>query len=147
MVYAFNEVDPNATAPVWSVNLGLPESAIDNNPGDPHCNRSLPVIGVLGTPVITPNQNFLYVVSKNRQGDKTSKTVSFFIHKIDVNTGNELAHQQIGKTVSGFNALFQLQRAGLVWVDDASKPGGGFVYAAFGSHCDYQPLPWVDLRF
>lgn len=136
MVYAFDAQNAGASAPLWSANSGPPESAIDNWTDD-HCNRSLPVIGVLSTPVIDPNQKALYVVSKNRKGGVTSTAVSFTIHKLDVASGSELASLQIPQGVQDFVPYHQLQRAGLVFVPSDQAPGGGFVYAAFGGHCDF----------
>ncbi|HWY21862.1 MAG TPA: hypothetical protein VNX26_11630 [Candidatus Acidoferrum sp.] len=136
MVYAFDAQDDGKSTPVWGAPLGPPESAIDNWT-DPHCNRSLPVIGVLSTPVIDPiYQQFLYVVSKNRNtSNKASHDVSFTIHKIEVATGIEKASLPIGQNVNGFNPYYQTQRAGLVFIATVGQPSG-FVYATFGAHCD-----------
>jgi hypothetical protein len=148
MVYAFDAVNANARAPLWTANLGPPESANDDWP-DPHCNLSLPVIGVLGTPVIGHNNNTgadaLYVVSKNRSGALNSKTLSFTMHKLDVATGQELASIAVPSAAeAGFDPYHALQRAALVWVDNDKAPGGGFVYAAFGGHCDSSPFHgWI----
>lgn len=133
MVYAFDAENAGAAAPVWKADLGPPESAMDNWP-DAHCNRSLPVIGVLGTPVITPDEKWLYVVSKNRKGDVQSKDVSFTIHKLSVSDGTEVKSAPL--TAGGFNPYHQLQRPGLAWVSNEKAPGGGYIYAAFGGHCD-----------
>jgi outer membrane protein assembly factor BamB len=137
MVYAFDARNAAASAPLWTANLGPPESAIDNWTNDPHCSRSLPVIGVLGTPVIPTDEKVLYVVSKNRLGAKSSKAASFTIHELNTSNGQELAHAQI--SLDGFLPYYQLQRPGLVFVPRANAPGGGFVYAAFGGHCDARP--------
>jgi hypothetical protein len=144
MVYAFDAVNPSSQ-PVWTSDLGVPESAMDTW-GDAHCNRSLPVVGVLGTPVITPDQKFMYVVSKNEtvaNPNPNNTKPTFTIHKLDLSNGHELAAKQI-TAPSGFDPHFHLQRPGLAWVPMSNAAGGGFVYAAFGGHCDQKPYHgWV----
>jgi hypothetical protein len=147
MVYAFDATTVGPGAPKWHRNLGLPESANDNW-SDDHCNLSLPTIGVLGTPVIVENgtgTRRLYVVTKTRQGGASSQIVSFTIHEMDVDTGADVASSPLPRTAEpAFDPYRQLQRASLVWVDDAKAPGGGYVYAAFGGHCDATPFHgWV----
>ncbi len=136
MVYAFDALNASAQ-PVWQADLGPPESPMDTW-ADAHCNRSLPVVGVLGTPVITPDEKTLYVVSKNVDANSPSKAkTSFTIHAIDVANGHEIHTRKLTVPGGGFNEDFQLQRPALAWVlSDKSPHGGGYVYAALGGHCD-----------
>src|SRR5262249_22449705 len=52
MIYAFDAQDPAAGAPLWTANLGPQEISKGGDWGDDNCNKSLPAVGVLGTPVI-----------------------------------------------------------------------------------------------
>src|SRR5262249_52119622 len=60
-------------------------------------------------------------------------------------TGQELASIAVpSAATAGFDPYLQLQRAALVWVENDKAPGGGFVYAAFGGHCDSSPFHgWI----
>ena len=158
MVYAFDATDPAAGAPLWTADLGPQEVSANGDWADANCNKSLPAAGVLGTPVIEwhalniPNKKLfsahaLYVVSKNRAqvGDIKSPAVSFKIHKLDVATGAEIASSPLPQNaLAGFDPYHQMQRPGLVFVDQPNAAGGGFVYAAFAAHCDAGPFHgWV----
>jgi len=146
-VYAFDAETPAASAPVWVVDLGPPEVSKHGDWPDDHCNDTLPANGVLGTPVIVPGKDTsaLYVVSKNRSGKIADHTVFFQIHKIDIASGTKVASANLPKaSVPGFDPYLQLQRASLAWVPNAKAPGGGYVYAGFGGHCDASPFHgWV----
>jgi outer membrane protein assembly factor BamB len=149
-VYAYDAEDPQASNYVWTKNLGLPEVSKNGDWSDDHCNNSLPAVGVLSTPVIVPQTGMLYVVAKRRNSqDYTKKNdVGFTIFKLDASTGAILASapilQRPGTGGPVFNPYYQLQRASLVWVPNAQAPGGGFVYAAFGAHCDVSPYQgWI----
>ena len=158
MVFAFDATDPAAAAPLWTADLGPQEVSTNGDWPDANCNNSLPAAGVLGTPVIEwhqlniPNRKLftshaLFVVSKNRAqvGDIKSHTVSFRIHKLDVATGAEIASSALPQNaLAGFDPYLQMQRPGLVFIDQSNAVGGGFVYAAFAAHCDSAPYHgWV----
>ena len=62
-LYAFDAVDPNVTAPLWSITssiLGRPELVLTVMK-DQNCSNSLPLVGVLGTPVIQRPNPTIYV--------------------------------------------------------------------------------------
>jgi hypothetical protein len=107
-----------------------------------------PETGVIGTPVIDPETNTIYVVSKS----VILSGHSFFqrIHALDLTTGAEKfsGPRAISASVAGsgagssggnvpFSAQTQLQRTGLALVN-------GAVYVAWASHEDADPYHgWV----
>jgi hypothetical protein len=105
-----------------------------------------PEVGVTGTPVIDPNTNILYVVSKSVI--PSGPTFYQRLHAIDLVTGNEKSGSPVtiaatypgtgdGGTTVTFNAGTQNQRAGLALVN-------GTVYIAWASHEDNPPYyGWV----
>ncbi|MBV9470805.1 MAG: PQQ-binding-like beta-propeller repeat protein, partial [Abitibacteriaceae bacterium] len=85
-VYAFDADDPNASAPLWQVNLGpsIPSSSIDCGSYCPY-HDIIPEVGITGTPVIDPSSQTLYVVAKTLEG------TAYFnrLHALDITTGQE----------------------------------------------------------
>src|SRR5580698_9444202 len=82
-VYAFDADDPNASAPLWQVNLGtsVPSQDIciisgDTEPGDcPYYDIS-PEIGITSTPVIDPVARIIYVVDRTK--NNTNSTYHYY---------------------------------------------------------------------
>jgi hypothetical protein len=154
-VYAFDAEKAANAQPVWMTDLGPPEVSKNGDWPDDHCNDSLPVIGVLGTPVIVPHTKLggagnvdepvLYVVAKHGSETVKSHAVHFTIYKLNVSTGAVIAQSTLPQSPEiGFDPYLHLQRAGLVFVENAKATGGGYVYAAFGGHCDVNPFHgWV----
>ena len=97
-------------------------------------------VGILGTPVIDPSNNTLYVVAKTQEKDG----IVFRLYAMDVSSGLDhtdatliagSAVTTIG--VATFNPAGQHQRPGLLLAN-------GSVYVAFGSNgCDYKANGWV----
>jgi hypothetical protein len=130
-VYAF-DADNNGGAnanPLWSVFLA--------NSGAP-AGQYQTVLGVLGTPVIDPATNTMYLVSSESQAGAPL----FRLHALDITTGAEkfggptLIQASVPGTGSGsvggsltFNASMQRQRPGLLLLN-------GIVYLGFGSNND-----------
>jgi hypothetical protein len=130
-VYAFdadNNGGANANS-LWSVFLA--------NSGAP-AGQYQAVLGVLGTPVIDPTTNTMYLVSSESQAG----TPLFRLHALDITTGAEkfgapvLIQASVPGTGSGsvsgsltFNAAMQRQRPGLLLLN-------GIVYLGFGSNND-----------
>jgi hypothetical protein len=89
-----------------------------------------PDIGIVGTPVIDPNTNTIYVVSKS----KNSSSFHQRLHALNLIDGTEKfsGPQEIAATFSGisYSPLSQNQRAGLALLN-------GVVYIAWGSHGDF----------
>jgi hypothetical protein len=101
-----------------------------------------PEVGVIGTPVIDPVTNTLYVVSKSVNSGKS--TFYQRLHAIDLTTGNEKPGSPVtisgtypgtgdGGSVVTFNSRQQNQRPGLVLAN-------GVVYIAWSAHED--SFPW-----
>jgi len=98
--------------------------------------------GIVGTPVIDPNTNTMYLVAKTL----LTTTVRHHLHALDITTGNEqpgspvlIQAQSISnkghKTV--FNSLHQKNRPGLLLLN-------GVIYMGFGSnYCNDADSGWV----
>jgi hypothetical protein len=95
-----------------------------------------PEVGVIGTPVIDPTSNTLYVLSKSVN---SAQTVFYQrLHAIDLTTGQEKPGSPVtvaasytgnGGTMTAFNSQTQLQRSGLALVN-------GVVFIVWASHED-----------
>ena len=119
MVYGIN----GATGHIdWSKSVGTPYHI-------KKCNNIAPNIGITGTPVYDPGTGLVYLVAQVKGGYK--------LFGVNPGTGAVSTIAGIGGTPSNdshikFSANQQLQRPGLL-LDN------GWVYAAFGSHCDHKP--------
>jgi hypothetical protein len=126
-VYAF-DADASPCQTYWSQSL-LAGGETWVNSGDVNTSDISPDIGIVGTPVIDPNTNTIYVVSKSKNGSNFHQR----LHALNLSDGSERfgGPQEIAFTFGGanFNALTQNQRAGLALV-------GGVVYVAYASHGD-----------
>jgi len=146
--YAF-DADASPCQTLWHINL------IDNAHGGTGGEVPVPTgdvgngfqdiqpeIGVTGTPVIDPDTNTLYIVSKSEGGGSTFHQR---LHALDLFTGNEKfgGPVSIAASVPGtgdgssggvlaFDARNQHQRSGLALVS-------GVVYIAWASHEDHDP--------
>src|SRR5882672_7786898 len=79
-LYAFDADDPDASQPLWGINLGTPfpyEEALG-----PDINE---MIGITSTPVVDPVNRTIYCVAKTKEGS------SYFhrLHALDIGTGTE----------------------------------------------------------
>ncbi len=98
--------------------------------------------GIIGTPVIDPSSNTMYLVAKTLLGT----TVRHHLHAIDITTGNEqpgspvLIQAQSTSNkghVTTFNSLHQKNRPGLLL-------SNGLIYMGFGSnYCNDGDTGWV----
>lgn len=120
-VYAFDADIPGVT--YWVTNLGPP---FNPTPLPLSCGDLTPVVGITGTPVIDLNTGTLYV------GTKLASGPTHKLHALDITTGHEKFGGPVTVTTSGFNAMYQHQRPGLLLLSNV-------VYVCFGSHCDAQP--------
>ena len=155
-VYLF-DADANPCVTYWSKSM-LPagETYVANT--DVNTSDIFPDIGILGTPVIDPSTNAVYLVAKSKT---TSGTVTFKqrLHALNLVDGSERSNSPVDLTssitfpgnadagdptcpnVSGTNVPFCSlklnQRSGLA-LDN------GVVYAAWASHGDNTPYHgWV----
>ena len=139
-VYAYDADDPDACLPLWSRNLGqpIPRDDIFEN----YLNFAS-YIGVTSTPVIEldgQGGGTMYVVYKVRTVTQAGKTFTYFLHALDIITGENRAGANnpsvIGATATKsdgttivFDSKWHLNRPGLLL-------SGGVIYLAFGSHGD-----------
>jgi len=152
-VYAFDaDADPCVT--FWSKQL-VPKGETWLSYLDVATEDIKPDIGIVGTPVIDPATNTIYLVTKTENAGTActpSANCHVRLHALDVTDGSETANGPFeftsaitvpgsgeggnGKTVP-FYPLHQNQRAGLALVN-------GTVYVCFGSHADHRPYHgWV----
>jgi hypothetical protein len=145
-LFAF-DADASPCGTLWSVNLidtthgasagetTVPAGPTGNLVGGGYGDIT-PEVGVIGTPVIDPASNTLYVLSKS-----VSSGQSVFyqrLHAIDLTTGHEKPGSPItvaasytgnGGTMTTFNSQTQSQRSGLALVN-------GVLYIVWASHED-----------
>jgi len=97
--------------------------------------------GIIGTPVIDPSNNTMYLVAKTA----VNGTVEHNLHALDISTGNDrpgspvqiVAQTTYGTKVTKFTSLHQKNRPGLLLLN-------GVIYAAFGSNgCNDASSGWV----
>jgi Bacterial lectin/Abnormal spindle-like microcephaly-assoc'd, ASPM-SPD-2-Hydin/PQQ-like domain len=115
----------------WSIQLGAPWPAASVG-----CGNISPNVGVTSTPVYDPATQAVYLVAQVNDGP-TVYQPHFYMFAIAANTGSVLWKTPIGGAPQNdpsrpFNAFTQLQRPALLLLN-------GWVYAAFGSHCDFTP--------
>ncbi len=106
----------------WTTSVGTPYHITT-------CSNITPNIGITGTPVYDSSTGLVYLVAQVKGGYK--------LFGINPGSGARSTIAGIGGTPSNdshikFSANQQLQRPGLL-LDN------GWVYAAFGSHCDHKP--------
>ena len=119
-VYAF---DADSGVQYWHAQLGPAYNINDNYPG---CQDVLATSGIMSTPVIDPSTNKLYVVNQTW----VSNTSTHYLHALDVVSGADTTGSPVVLTTTGFNSVYENQRAGLLLVNNN-------VYIAFSSHCDH----------
>jgi hypothetical protein len=126
-VYAF-DADASPCHTYWSKSL-LESGETWGTSGDVNTDDIKPHIGIVGTPVIDPSTNTIYVVSKSKSGS----TFHQRLHALNLADGSEKfsGPREIAFTSGNlsFNALKENQRAGLALVN-------GVVYIAYASHGD-----------
>lgn len=129
-VYAF-DADASPCHTYWSKSmLATGETWVSST--DVNSTDLVPDIGIVGTPVIDPSTNTIYLVAKSKT---TTGSPSFIqrLHALSLIDGSEKfgGPQSIAFTSNSitFNALTQNQRPGLALVN-------GVVYVAWASHGD-----------
>lgn len=142
-VYA---IDAEAGTQLWWVNFTNPAEGIFTAQT---ANKTLPCgngygydqEGIIGTPVIDPNNNTMYLVAKT----VVNGTVEHNLHALDITTGNDrpgspvqiVAQTTYGTKVTNFTSLHQKNRPGLLLLN-------GVIYLAFGSNgCNDDNSGWV----
>jgi hypothetical protein len=110
----------------WSVSLGPPYAITS-------CNDLAPDVGVTGGPVYDAGTGDVYVMAQIKPG----KTPLYSL--FGINPGNGKITESLGVPLHPSNDS-QLTFSG---TNELARPGllllHGWVYAAFGSHCDHKP--------
>jgi hypothetical protein len=98
--------------------------------------------GIIGTPVIDPSTNTIYLVAKT----VLNNTVRHHLHALDITTGSErpgspvqitATSTSLKGTVTNFNSFYEMNRPGLLLAN-------GRVYIGFGSNgCNGGNTGWV----
>ena len=130
-VYAF-DADREA-APYWKVSLGLAGS-VQQHPF--WCHDILGNMGIIGTPVIDPATQTLYVVALTYEGGGYVQR----LHALDITTGSDRPRSPIVITADSFDPVLQNQRPALLLSQ-------GSVYVGYSSHCDVEPYHGFLFRF
>ena len=130
-LYAF-DADVDA-APYWQVNLGSAGSVEQHHFW---CLDILGDMGIVGTPVIDPASNTLYVVALTHEGAGFVQR----LHALDVRTGSEQPHSPVTIAAEGFDPILQNQRPALLLAK-------GGLYVGYSSHCDVGPYHGFLFRF
>jgi hypothetical protein len=127
-VYGLNSVTGKIE---WSRQIGKPwpDASL-------HCADLTPNLGITSTPAVNPATGIAYMVD---QAVGAGGGIGWFMNAIDVATGAEVPNFPVlikGPAENDPQQPFvnreQLQRPGLLLLN-------GVVYAAFGSHCSFQP--------
>ena len=119
-VYAF---DADTGTQYWHTSLGTPAVNTDLSFSCSDINGDL---GIIGSPVIDPAAGVLYVVAIIKNTDGTFHSM---LHALNVSTGADISGSPVEVTTTGFNTLYQNQRAALTLAD-------GELLIPYGSHCD-----------
>jgi PQQ-like domain len=114
----------------WHVRLGHPfDTSADG------CTDLTPHVGVTGTPVYDPASGTVYLVAETASGGGAS--AAFHLFGINAANGHVTSSALIrGRAANDhrirFRAFDEFQRPGLLMMN-------GWIWAAFGSHCDQSP--------
>ena len=132
-------IDADTGALLWQTSLLYPAGATTVTMAVQGCGgvTGLNEVGILGTPVIDPSTNTLYVDAKTA----LSGTYYHYLHALDVTTGFEKFSGPVSITgpagTPSFNTKNELQRPALLL-------SNGTVYIAFGSNgCDVTGRGWL----
>jgi len=147
-VYALDADNLNGSAPLWQT------SFIDRSAGVttvPIAEQGCPFVtlftevGVLGTPVIDPTTNTMYVVAKTKEVSGSVTNYVFRLHALDVATGLEKFGGPVvmNPTFQGPNGQITLNNQ-MNMQRPALLLSNGTVYVSFGSNgCDRNAHGWV----
>ena len=119
-LYAF-DADRDA-APYWTVNLGLAGSVEQHHFW---CMDIVGDMGIVGTPVIDPATETLYVVALTFENGGFVQR----LHALDVASGAERPHSPVVVAAKAFDPILQNQRPALLL-------SAGSLYVGYSSHCD-----------
>ena len=155
-IYAYDADDSTVTEPYWKDSFISPPNVVAPNNADESAIGACGGdyldfsgnFGIVGTPVIDPVNQTLYVVVRTKE--TSGGTTSFIqrLHALNVATGAEQPNSPVvitatypgtgdGGSVISFDPLRQNQRPGLALAN-------GVIYITWSSHCDNTPYHgWV----
>jgi outer membrane protein assembly factor BamB len=145
MLNSIYAIDADTGASLWTKNYGTPIA-----PKEVESDQNITWntgIGILGTPVIDPETNYMYFVTGNEAQVNGAPAYSYNLNAIDITTGDPVLGSPVAISATYstadlvnpivFNAKKQNQRPALAL-------GNGSVYITFASHEDSQPYHgWV----
>ncbi len=132
-VYAF---DADTGVPLWQVSL-IPPGATSVT-GTSVGLTSAPLIGILGTPVIDPSTNTMYLVAETSEQSATYSPHR--LHALDLATGSEKFGGPVLVNDPQMAPMHKLQRTGMTLAN-------GNVYFGIGSMQDMQPYHGLVFAF
>lgn len=147
-VYAFNADTPGSGTPLWQVSFLNPANGVTAVPISAQgCSgvTSYTEVGIMGTPVIDPTTNTIYLVAKTQEQAQSGFNYVFRLHALDIATGAEkfggpvlvTATVQNGSKQVTLNTQTNQQRPGLLETN-------GSIFIAFGSNgCDRNAHGWL----
>jgi len=147
-VYAFNADMPGSGTPLWQVSFLNPANGVTAVPVSAQgCSgvTSYTEVGIMGTPVIDPATNTIYLVAKTQEQSQSGVNYVFRLHALDIATGAEkfggpvpiTASVQNGSAQVTLNTQTNQQRPGLL-------EANGSIFITFGSNgCDRNAHGWL----
>jgi mono/diheme cytochrome c family protein len=130
-LYAF-DADRDVSA-YWTANLGAPGSVAQHHFW---CTDILGNMGIIGTPVIDPTTQTLYVVALTHEGPGFVQR----LHALDLATGRDRPESPVVIAADGFDAIQENQRPALLLSQRS-------LYVGYSSHCDVEPYHGFLFRF
>ncbi len=152
-VYAFDADSASDGLPYWKTNLtAVASRAVKNTDMTGSCGGGYRDfsgnMGIVGTPVIDPNSNTIYLVARSL--NTSNNSYSQYLHALDIRTGAEQPNSpklitaavpgngdgNVGGMVN-FDPQKQNQRPGLLLLNNS-------VFITWASHCDWGPYHgWI----
>jgi hypothetical protein len=93
-------------------------------------------MGIIGTPVIDPVKQTLYVVALTHENNGWVQR----LHVLDITTGADRPHSPVVITAPAFDPILENQRPALLLAH-------GSLYVGYSSHCDVDPYHGFLFRF
>jgi hypothetical protein len=147
-VYALNADAAGLGGPLWQVsflNTGNGVNAVPISAQGCSGVTAYTEVGIMGTPVIDPNTNTMYLVAKTQEQSGSTFNYVFRLHALDITTG---AEKFGGPTVITASVLSGGKQITLNTQDDQQRPGllemNGSLFITFGSNgCDKNAHGWL----
>lgn len=147
-VFAFNADTPGTGLPLWQVSFRNPANGVNAVPISAQgCSgvTNYTEVGIMGTPVIDPVTNTMYLVAKTQEQAQSGFNYVFRLHALDITTGAEkfggptviTASVMHGNTQVTLNTQSNQQRPALL-------EANGSIFIGFGSNgCDRNAHGWL----